>query len=136
MLWIFHRRRYAHAMLLRLTLAALLLTATPAMAQSVTLMGLGSSSCGAWTAAKHPVPSSYNTAAPDIASAIAGSRQVQWLLGYLSGANIWRAGSEDALAGTELVGLEAWVSNYCAQNPLDNIHVAAHALMRELLDRR
>ena len=124
-------------MLPRLALAALLLMAAPAGA--VTKIGIGSMSCGSWTA-EHRA----NGQASDN-----GHRQTQWIFGYLSGAAEWMPAEndplgilsenertyKDPLGGMDADGLVAWMARYCLQHPLDRLGDAANALMNELLRR-
>ena len=73
-----------------------------------------------WTA-KHTPKSTINDWA-----------QEQWVLGYLSGANVWMGSGglhADVLAKPDHDALAAWMTNYCAQNPLDTIDAAASELM-------
>jgi hypothetical protein len=39
------------------------------------------------------------------------------------------------VCSSDLDGQEAWIDNYCAQNPLDNLSGAAQALVAELRKR-
>lgn len=52
-----------------------------------------------------------------------------WLYGYVSG--VGRAASFD-LEHTQTVAIDAWLSKYCAEHPLDTIEMAGDVLVDEL----
>ena len=58
-----------------------------------------------------------------------------WLGGFLSAYNYFVPGVSDITGGTDFAGLEAWIDNYCSQNPLDSLNVAAVALVTLLKTR-
>ena len=65
---------------------------------------------------------------------------MQWVAGYLSGANVEAGANVDAtepeaLIGTDFDGLMAWIDNYCQANPLDKVVEAAQALLQTLRSR-
>jgi hypothetical protein len=55
----------------------------------------------------------------------------QWVLGYLSGANI-ESGGADFLQDRDADGLTAWIDNYCRRNSLHAITQALFQLVQEL----
>jgi hypothetical protein len=55
-----------------------------------------------------------------------------WVLGFITGYNLYGPGSNNVSKGTDLEGLNAWLDNYCAGHPLDPFGVAAQALIFEL----
>lgn len=88
----------------------------PAVAQgNLTVMGTGTLSCGAWTAARRDP---YSTQA---------RAEQQWILGYIVG--ISDADKMDPLKGTDPESVSAWIDNYCAANPLKDQIEAARAFM-------
>jgi hypothetical protein len=57
-------------------------------------------------------------------------------LGFLTGANVYGDfGSMDILKGMDENAAYAWIDNYCKANPLENLSVAASALVREIFNR-
>ena len=84
--------------------------------------GPGGSSCGTWTESRK--------------DAVAGANNVSWMLGYVTayGRYGWSLSSNVA-ADTDNIGLVAWMDNYCAAHPLEEIEDAAHALVLELGER-
>lgn len=61
-----------------------------------------------------------------------------WVLGYVSGMNGVRVntGRNDMLDGMNGAQLVAWMDNYCAGHPLDDVPAAANALVDELSRRK
>jgi hypothetical protein len=96
------------------------LAAVDGVAQGATIMGRGLTSCGAWTA-EHQ----RNTQTSIM--------QEDWAVGFLSG--LAAAANDTSLASTDYSGVVAWITNYCAQNPLDPIATAVHGLFLELAAR-
>jgi hypothetical protein len=85
-----------------------------------TIIGVGLSSCGAWTAAKNgQYPLQYQA----------------WLLGYLSAANRYLGAGTDFLEKTDAAGAFAWMDNYCQSHPLSMIETATKELAEELRQR-
>jgi len=91
----------------------------PAEGQQSTVDGVGTSSCGTWTAAR----STHSDAA--------AWGYTQWILGYLSGIAVWSGAYRqvDPLNGTDKHGVWAWVDNYCQTHPLDPIGKAGNAFV-------
>ena len=85
-----------------------------------TILGAGTKSCGAWTDARR-------------ASGVEEYTYVAWIQGYITEANGFISG--DLTAGTDVEGIKAWVDNYCAAHPLDDLASAASALVGELVTR-
>ena len=84
------------------------------------VMGFGTKSCGAWTADRQ------------------GNGDIQfvdeaWVLGYLTALNVVGPGSDNIARNTDTDGIVAWVDNYCAAHPLDEIVTATRALGDVLL---
>ena len=104
---------------LAVAFSALLLVTVPAGAANL-IIGFGTASCGSWTEGQKQK------------ERLADAQQ-QWLLGYVSAFNL--QSSVDYLKGTDAPGLLSWISQYCAQNPLDTIQVAADALVIEVRRR-
>jgi hypothetical protein len=70
--------------------------------------GEGVTSCGSWTQARQT-------------RSLQQGRLVQWVAGYLSGANMDDDTKPEALLGTDFNGLMAWIDNYCQAHPLNNV---------------
>jgi hypothetical protein len=113
-----------------LVLSILLVGASGASAQLVTVLGFGNKSCGSWTEARR----AHNSTA-DIFEG--------WVAGYLSGSNSIIASSpalgidilKEASAQGDAQGLWAWIDNYCQAHPLNSTATAANALGSELIRR-
>lgn len=74
----------------------------------LTTDGLGSGSCGTWTARRtqgRPHAWGYE----------------QWLLGFLSGAGMWGKTGLDPLNNVDANGVWAWVDNFCRDHPLTSL---------------
>jgi hypothetical protein len=83
-----------------------------------TILGEGNTSCGSWT---------------DQRAHGAWMNEAAWVLGYLTAVNKndWHGGSNIA-AGSDAEGIAAWMDQYCATHPLDNIVTATQHLVSEL----
>ena len=86
------------------------------------VLGPGNSSCGAWTQ-DHANPSGLSYG------------EDFWVQGFLSAVNEYGTGVSNITNGTDAFGVSAWISNYCAANPLKSISEAADMLVVELLKR-
>jgi hypothetical protein len=97
--------------LLLMALTAGLITGRPA--EGYSLIGLGVSSCGAWTAARRNQRAfGYE----------------QWVLGFLSGTGFAQGQfGNDPLNNTDADGVWGWLDIYCLGHPLDNLGVAGAA---------
>lgn len=73
-------------------------------------------SCGAWTSANPSTREAYDW----------------WAMGFISGAGY---AATAKLAATDADGLEAWMTKYCVDHPLDPIVKAATTLVNELKAR-
>jgi len=80
-----------------------------------TLIGVGTVSCGKWTASR---------SGEDYSAKIA---EEQWALGFLSGVGFEGSGKYDPLNGVDAEGVLAWLDNYCRANPLKSVATAAAA---------
>jgi hypothetical protein len=83
---------------------------------------MGDMSCGDWV-------DHHSTSSPDIQAAI----QNNWVAGYLSGIAVGL--NTDILDSPSGETLIAWLTNYCRNNPLDNVSTAASHLAFELKNR-
>ena len=59
-----------------------------------------------------------------------------YILGLVSGYNIYGPGDGDVASGPNATGMLGWVDQYCAANPLDNIDTAGFKLVVELKRRK
>lgn len=103
--------------------ALMSIAVTSAWAGSPVVLGNGAQSCGTWT--RHRQQGNPEWVDNGV-----------WVVGYISGYNAFGLGSSDVTAGTDTQGVWAWIDNYCANNPLDTIQVAATALILELERKR
>ena len=94
-----------------------LLAANSATAEKITVLGVPS--CGQWI--KERGPQNHATA-----------YHLGWLLGYVSGANVFRIGDKDILKTIDFNSIEAWMDNYCQAHPLDSAADGARNLVIEL----
>lgn len=91
--------------------------------QPLAIFGPGFGACGQWSAAHQGY------------SAVT-SGQDAWLMGYVSAYSDWGTDrSSDLFDKTDNAALVAWVSNYCAVHPRDQIATAARALIASLTRR-
>ncbi len=79
--------------------------------------GAGKESCGSWTEVKKTDGPSY-------------WQLTQWVTGYLTAYSLWvEDGSGPVSDNSSAYGPIAWVDNYCQENPLKNVAVAAEHLI-------
>ena len=57
--------------------------------------------------------------------------QIAWIQGYLSAINQEVYPGKDVAANTDAESRQLWIYNYCKTNPLDTLHAATRALIRE-----
>src|SRR4029079_7554799 len=84
------------------------------------IIGYGNSSCGDWTSTRK-MGVTWEMGA-----------RGRWVLGYVTAVNRFGAFSSDISKGTDADGLWAWIDNYCAQHPLENLAEATDNLVLEL----
>jgi hypothetical protein len=77
-------------------------------------MGIGAASCGKW--------SEPHTA---------GALEAKWVVGFVSGANMFTENDIIDRPEVDYAALMAWMDNYCKAHPLDTVQVAALSV-REL----
>jgi hypothetical protein len=92
------------------------------------ILGNGSDSCGAWQderrsmiVTQHPSPKL--------------SAESQWILGFVTAANLSLAPNIDLNEGMNDQRMMAWIDNYCSSHPLENLGTAAVNLTLELTQR-
>ena len=81
------------------------------------VMGIGAASCGKWSE-------------PHTAGALEAN--YQWVVGFVSGANMFTENDIIDRPEVDYAALMAWMDNYCNAHPLDTVQVAAFKLVREL----
>jgi hypothetical protein len=88
------------------------------------LIGVGTGTCGSWTAARSP---------KTVRSAVQYTANEQWVLGFLSGIGYdgVNNGGGSPLHGVDADAVWAWMDNYCRANPLVSISKAAQAFAKE-----
>ena len=96
-----------------LALGAALLS-TPALAET-RIIGVGLESCGSWTNRQRP-------------------EMLVWIFGFISRAAIQNPPG-NILGKIDADALEAWMTNYCKDHPLEPIARGAQMLERELVAR-
>jgi hypothetical protein len=102
-----------------IAVAAVLIIGSAAEGKSI--IGVGAQTCGTWTQSRHsPMDAAV----------------VQWVLGYISSANMYEPNTPDFIQGTDYNAIIAWMDNYCRVHPLDRIDIAALALVGELLAKK
>jgi len=81
-------------------------------------LGTGANSCGTWTSETRTN---------------VGIENKSWVLGFLTAYNLYGLSvSDNIAAGVNSAGLFAWIDNYCATHPLDDITTALEGLIAEL----
>ena len=99
-----------------LTLIILGMSGPLAQSSTVRTIGVGNSSCGAWTESRR---------------SRASYLREQWVLGYLSGIAVVNQDGDDPLRGMDADGVWGWIDNYCRANPIRRITDAANAFYQE-----
>lgn len=79
-----------------------------------TAIGMGTDSCGTWTAARHDLHA---------------SGVEQWFLGFLSGVGFDAVDGTDPLRRLDAAAVWAWLDSYCQAHPLDRITGAGAAFV-------
>ena len=112
----------------RLILGVVLVCVTSgALAQTVTILGMGSSTCDNWTRQRNE---------RTFEGVTFSERSAHWVVGYLRGAfDNMLAGKHDPLTDVDMAAIRGWLDNYCRQHPLNSIYLAASELSGELIKR-
>lgn len=84
------------------------------------MYGAATQSCGAWTS--HKADDGW-----------ARTGDFHWLAGFLSGLNLANGG--DITGTVDMLAAVAYVDKFCAENPLDEVGLAASFLAKELYER-
>ncbi|MDW9459356.1 hypothetical protein GOA57_05200 [Sinorhizobium meliloti] len=107
---------------LRAVALALMLLPSIADAGNIKIRGAGTASCGTWISE------------PELRQSLL----IQWVLGYITAMNYGRWNDIplqpeeiDLLKGADVNAIEVWMSNYCTQNPLEPLWVAAGVLVEQ-----
>ena len=61
--------------------------------------------------------------------------EAAWVNGFISAFNFYQGGA-DVAQSTDVDGYLAWIDNYCAAHPLDQISSAVIKLIEELSQRK
>jgi hypothetical protein len=113
------RRTLVHKKLSRLVtvicMATLLIAFSLSNAQEVAIWGAGTESCGRWVALR--------------ADKVNHAVMKQWVLGFISGSN-WNAKGSQARP-PDADAADIFVDEYCKNNPLHAVALAAAALVQE-----
>jgi len=59
-----------------------------------------------------------------------------WMYGFVSGQSLWASRDKITLAATDTAGIDAWITKYCADHPLDTIAAAGLQLVDVLTGGR
>lgn len=105
---------------LRAAMIAVLLVPTMANAQTITVLGAGTYSCGTWLKQENYRPMMLN-----------------WVLGFAAAMNVEAIGKTptkdvDVLGGADANAVEAWITKYCTANPLEEMFKTSLALLWEI----
>ena len=92
-----------------------LLPFTFATADEVMVVGAGSHSCGKWLASKNDLGARY--------------QYQQWVYGFITGSN-YRTARKQSMP-PDLESVTAFVDQYCSNNPLHALFLAAAAAAQE-----
>ena len=107
--------------IIAIMLTCLVTPALDANAQGdLIVLGAGGNSCGKWT--KKRKDNTWHSSG-------------QWILGFVTAYNYYTPGVSDVAKNADNQGLAAWVDNYCAANPLNDIADASISLIRFLKAR-
>ncbi len=87
------------------------------------ILGQGNRSCGKWTQGRKKDDWPQRAAEA-------------WILGFITAYNFYVPGLSNVAKGTDVVGREAWIDNYCRDHPLDKIVDATEALIKHLKTRQ
>jgi hypothetical protein len=80
-------------------------------------------SCGAWTEERGHATAYWRYWKPIMEG---------WVLGFVSGANIYVDEHPEILEGVDARAINAWIDNYCRAHPLEPLRDAALELVKEL----
>lgn len=58
-----------------------------------------------------------------------------WILGFISGLNVFGANNGNVAPGLQADGLLGWIDQYCSAHPLDRVTLAGFKLVDELKRR-
>jgi len=104
---------FGKSTMVALLLAVFLISGT---ASAGSFFGHGRHSCGAWTAKKEA--DGWNRVV-----------FVSWLSGFVTSYSAYVEKFSGPVSGSDMVGNVAWIDNYCQNNPLDEVGVAALKLI-------
>ncbi|MEP6483353.1 MAG: hypothetical protein ABJB01_02805 [Rudaea sp.] len=93
------------------------------VAGAVTILGAGTTTCGAYVKHFTDDPSEH-------------SWEESWLAGFFSAFSISTPRVHNVVEGTDLAARELWIKNYCSKNPLNYLVDAANALIKEVAQKR
>jgi len=106
-------------MLRSILIAAVLIVSAAGASAESRFAGLGSQTCGAWTANS-----------PTRAGGGIGLLYQQWVFGFLSGIS-FADPEHDPFQGLEAGDLDRWMDDFCAKNSTSRIVDAAIGFVRE-----
>jgi hypothetical protein len=87
-----------------------------AQTSHVHVYGAGSLTCGQWTADRAAAGEPFRV-------------ELSWVLGFVT-AFQWNSG--DPMADADVGGMDAFITKYCADHPVQNVSDAASVLVAEL----
>ncbi len=86
------------------------------------IVGAGTLSCGAWLEKREK---------EDWESRLL----LEWVHGYISSHNEYVEGMANVIEGVGIDSLNAWIDDYCRNHPLEDLHIAAEALIEHFESR-
>jgi hypothetical protein len=90
--------------------------------------GFGLKSCGQFVEARLEAQQSpYSPYSP-----YTDSPYISWLGGFLTATSTWLAATRTEPPETDVSAATIWIENYCRQNPLQQFHTAAVALVHHM----
>ena len=132
-------RHMASVMVMGLALMGVTVPAVGADNQSTMMvLGAGLQSCASWAQGRTVMGPGDQF--PLTRQGAAALSMYEWVRGFLTGMNAWTATARgvqgDITDGDNLDGALAWIDNYCADNPFDDLHNATAGLTVELWRRQ
>ena len=97
--------------------AGLAYTTSQSLAETISILGPKPNSCGTWVKERN----ARNTQIYET-----------WVLGFLTGANIFGGSNTDFLKGLDAEAIFAWIDNYCKTHPSENLSKSAVTLTHKL----
>lgn len=88
-----------------------------------TVAGPGTASCGRWTEGRRAMASPQRTVTDDLIG------EEMWVLGFITAYNEYVWTGKNVSSETDSSGMFAWIDNYCAGHPTNDVADAAYNLI-------